>query len=369
MKIIHGVKRVATRLRIFPGSLILMLCMLTVGSIERVQNHAAWVSDAWAHSPARGKIVVADRVSGTISIIDTKTDKRVDTVPLPAGDNTPEPMYVVYIPTHNRVFVGDRMNDRVVVFNARDFSVETTIPTGAGVWHMWEDRSEQQLWVNNDLDKTITVIDTTTLKVITTIPIPQDLVEAGGLPHDVILDPNDTTAFVTILGITDGPGIVVKFSTETFEEIDRVEVGQDPHLALARQNNLLYVPCQGTSELFILNRHTLGVVDVLDIPNTHGAGMAKNGKTFYTTNIAGGGMDGLFAIDTSTNTVIGVTDTPFPTPHNIALTPNAKKIYITHSGGAANQVTVYTVSQNNLDPVHIATVEVGFNPFGLTYVP
>ncbi|MCI0401701.1 MAG: YncE family protein, partial [Gammaproteobacteria bacterium] len=296
MKHRNEVKGAGSRIRILFGSLLIMLCMIAVSSLEMLQKNSAWVSDAWGKSPARGRIVVADRVSGTISIIDTETDELVNTVPLPdpVPDDglVPQPMYVVHVPSHKRVFVGDRTYNQVVVFNALDFSVESTVPAGNGVFHMWGDQSEQQLWVNNDIDKTVTVIDTITLEVITTVPIPANLVAAGGIPHDVILDPVSRAAFVTILGIAVGNDVVVKFSTETFEEVGRVEVGQDPHLSLARQNNLLYVPCQGTSELFILNRETLDVVDVLDIPNTHGAGMARNGKTFYTTNIAGGGTDG-----------------------------------------------------------------------------
>jgi Uncharacterized conserved protein len=173
---------------------------------------------------------------------------------------------------------------------------------------------------------------------------------------------------VTIIGVTGTSDFVIKYSTETFEELGRVAVGKDPHLSLARQNNLLYVPCQGTSELFVLNRDTLEEVTMLTIPGAHGAGMARNGKTFYTTNLPGGGIDGLFAIDTDTNTVIGATDTPFPAPHNIALTPNSKKLYLTHSGATSNKVTIYTVSNNDPIPALSGGVTVGLNPFGLAFV-
>lgn len=98
--------------------------------------------------------------------------------------------------------------------------------------------------------------------------------------------------------------------------------------------------------------------------------MTRNGKTFYTTNLPGGGTNGLFAIDTKTNTVIGTpVDTPFPVPHNIALTPNGNKIYVTHSGGTADTVTVYTATPKDPVPVFKTTITVGTNPFGLTFVP
>ena len=89
------------------------------------------------------KVVVANRASGTISVIDTATDTVVGIYMLP-GTNTPEPMYVVYTNVGKRVFVGDRANNQVVVFDADDFSVEATIPAGAGVFHMWADTHGRQ---------------------------------------------------------------------------------------------------------------------------------------------------------------------------------------------------------------------------------
>ena len=60
-------------------------------------------------------IVVANRLSNSISVINDETNQVIRTVPLP--DNG-EPMYVVYIPTTGEVAVGDRANNRVVFFSA-----------------------------------------------------------------------------------------------------------------------------------------------------------------------------------------------------------------------------------------------------------
>ena len=105
-------------------------------------------------------------------------------------------MYVVYVAAKNQVFVGDRANDRVVVFNANDFSVEATVGTGAGVFHMWADPQNKQLWVNNDIDNTSTVIDPVTFGTLATVPMPADLVMLGAKPHDVVLNPRGTYAYV-----------------------------------------------------------------------------------------------------------------------------------------------------------------------------
>ena len=323
---------------------------------------------AYADGGPKGEVVVANRGSGSISVIDARSNQLIDTIPLPAGDNTPEPMYVVFSKKGNYVFVGDRANDRVVVFDADDYSVVSTVDAGAGVFHMWADDRGRQLWVNNDIDNTSTVIDPVTLTVITTVAMPADLLADGYKPHDVILDPKGRFAYVTLLGGSDPNDYLVQFSTDTFQEVNRAEVGKDPHVSLTQNNKLIYVPAQNSNVVSVLNRNTLDLVEEITVPGAHGAGMAPNGQVFYTTNLTGGGADGLFAIDTKTNAVIDSADTPYPVPHNIVVTKN-KKLFLTHSGGASDKVTIYAVSVADPVPTLIGEVTVGLNPFGLAYVP
>lgn len=313
-----------------------------------------------------GEVVVANRASGTISVIDASTDQLVGTFPLPTGDNPPEPMYVSYVKRSDRVFVGDRANDRVVVFDADDYSVVGTIQAGAGVFHQWSDPHGRQLWVNNDVDNTATVIDPNALEVLGTVDMPVDLVTAGYKPHDVILDPKGRFAFVTLVGGVTNDWLV-GFDTETFAEVGRVEVGLDPHVSLTQRNRLIYVPAQNSNVVTVLDRTTLEPTTELMVPGAHGAAMTHSGRVFYTTNLPGGGTDGLFAIDTGTNTVIGSADTPYAVPHNIVVTKN-DKLFLTHSGATADKVSIYDVTTSDPIPVLRGEVTVGLNPFGLAYV-
>lgn len=316
-----------------------------------------------------GKIVVADRASGTISVINTGNDELLATVALPAAANPPEPMYVFYSPIRHRVFVGDRANDRVVAFDGRTFEVTGTIPTGRGVFHMWGSIANKQLWVNCDVDNVSTVIDMRTLEVIATVPTPPDLVAMGGKPHDVILVPTGSFAYATVLGLPGPSDYLVQYDTATFTEMNRVAVGKDPHVSLTLRNNLIYVPCQGSDVVQVFDRTTLAPVTDIAIPGAHGAGMTRSGRYFYTTNLPGGGTDALWTIETDTNTLVGQpVDSPYGVPHNIALTPNGGKLYLTHSG-MNDKVTVYTTTPQDPTPAYLTEVTVGMNPFGLAYVP
>ncbi|MBT8382620.1 MAG: YncE family protein, partial [Ignavibacteria bacterium] len=296
--------------------------------------------DSYNENGDTSYVVIANRASGNISVINTYTDEITGTYDLPMGSGTPEPMYVVFVKQSNRVFVGDRANNQVVVFSATDFSVETTIPVGNGVFHMWADPQGKQLWVNNDIDNTTSVIDLYSLQVIATVPTPADLVSMGGKPHDVILGNGNKYAYVSVLGVTGSSDYVVQFSTRNFQETGRAPVGKDPHLSLNKSKPYLYVPCQNSDTVFVLNRNSMNLVEAISVPGAHGAFMTTNGKVFYTTNLPGGVTDGLFAINTKRNQVIGSSNTPYPVPHNLVVTNNTKKLYVTHSGGASDKVTV-----------------------------
>ena len=315
-----------------------------------------------------GKIVVANRVSGTLSIIAADTDQVIETIELPADNNPPEPMYVVYVSQYHRIFVGDRANQRIVVFDADDLSPIDTVPAGQGVWHMWAHHWGKQLWVTNDIDNTATVINTKTLRVITTVPMPADLVALGGKPHDVILD--HAAAYITMVNVSGANDYVVKFDRTTFLEVARAAVGKDPHVTLTRKNDQLYVASQNSHIVQVLNRRDLTEITSITVPGAHGVWITHSGTTLYVTNLPGGGTDGLFTIDLATYTVIGdAVDTAFPGPHNLVATGDGRKLYMTHSGATANQVTVYTIDKRAPVPVPLGAITVELNPFGLAFVP
>jgi len=322
-----------------------------------------------ASAGSDGTIVVANRGAGTVSVIDTETDEVMATLELPADENPNEPMYVYHTQIRNRFFVGDRGNNRVVAFDADTLEVDGIAPAGAGVFHMWGSPITEHLWVNNDIDNTTSVISMHSLRLLATIPTPADLVAKGGKPHDVILSPDGKWGYVSVLGVDGDNDYVVQYDAGTFQEKARLAVGKDPHLSLTPRNEVLYVPCQGTNKVYVVDRDTLGVTKVLDVPGAHGAGMPSHGRYFYTTNLPGGGEEAIWAINTMVNQVVGkVVDSPYTVPHNIAFVPGGRKMYVTHSG-PNDKVTIYRIRGNDPIPVLAGEVTTGDNPFGLAWAP
>lgn len=354
-------------LAIWAGTAALLLAATLPATAQQLAPDSELLFPGGHHG---GKVVVADRGSETVTVISTRTDTVIDTLDLPPADNAAEPMYIYYTPIKHRFFVGDRANNRVVAFNAHTLQPVGEAPTGAGVFHMWGNTANKQLWVNNDVDNTSTVIDMRTLNVITTVPTPTDLVDMGGKPHDVILSPTGIFAYISVVGVAGDNDYIVQFNTRTFTEVGRAAVGKDPHLSVTFRNFLLYVPCQNTNNVYLLNRWDLSTFNILDVPGAHGAGMTRSGRYFYTTNLSGGGDDAIWTIDTWTNQVVGEpTDAPYSVPHNIAITPNGNKLYVTHSGASSDKVSIYRTSWWDPTPTLIGEVTTGMNPFGIAYVP
>lgn len=321
-----------------------------------------------AATGAHGKIVVANRGAGTITIIDARDATRIANVALPAGTKNPEPMYVVNTTSFGRnlVWVGDRANNRVVIYDGRTFDLLGSVPVGAGVFHMWANPFGSRIWVVNDIDNTASVIDVAQRRAIATVPMPADLVALGAKPHDVVLDTFGHRAYVSMIGSALAADVVVQFDGRSGRELNRASVGKDPHLSYNARTRQIFSPNQGTSSLFVLDSRSLVAEDVIAIPAAHGAFTSGNGRWFFVTNIAGGGQRAVFAVDTRNRTIEAVADTGFTTPHNVALTSDGRMLYVTHSG-ANDRVSAFRVdSHGRMTPM--GDIQTGANPFGLAFV-
>jgi len=332
----------------FAGVFVLLALIATVLVASSAEATGRW-------NRSDDAVAVANRGSGDLSVINTST-LAVRTIDLPGEA---EPMYVNHDRRNDYVYVGDRASSQLLVLDDADYSLVESIPVGDGVFHQWYDARSRQLWVVGDVAQTVSVIDSDKLAVEATIDIPAELVAQGARPHDVFV--KGRRAFVSLLGFEDGSGMVLQYSTRTFEETGRIITGGDPHLFVT--GNRLYVASQDGSTVSLYNARTLRLRNTIDIPSAHGIFVA--GRDVYVTNITGGGIEAVFELTRRLNRVTDVASTPFPVPHNLTVDRN-QQIWVTHSGGSANQVSV--IDRNGKRFGQLETVEVGTNPFGLGFV-
>ncbi|MGH1488568.1 MAG: hypothetical protein ACRBK7_04110 [Acidimicrobiales bacterium] len=319
--------------------------------------------EANGHRRSSPTVVVANRGSGDISVIDTRTHS-VDNVDLPGEA---EPMYVSHDPRQDRVFVGDRAASQMIVLDDDTFEVVDSVDVGDGVFHQWLDPVRRQLWVVGDSSQTVTVVDTRTLEVRTTIAMPADVADSGGKPHDVFV--SGRFAYVTILGFDDDNndetptvGQVIQYSTRDFAEVSRTTVGDDPHVFV--RQGVLYVASQDSSEVATFNARTMRLLRTTTVSAAHGIFVTGGGEVLVTS-IADGGTNAVSELNRRITRVVDTVDTSVPVPHNLTV-DGRRQMYVTHSGPTADQVSIVPLRRNGFgDPV---TVTVGTNPFGLAFV-
>ena len=66
-------------------------------------------------------------------------------------------MYITYSPDNERVYVGDRGNNRLVIYDPTDYSSSVgEVAVDAEIFHMWGDRNHNQLCSDIHLRRLIT---------------------------------------------------------------------------------------------------------------------------------------------------------------------------------------------------------------------
>ncbi|MFC0426123.1 YncE family protein [Chryseobacterium scophthalmum] len=297
------------------------------------------------------KVVVANRGAGSVSFIDA-TSNQVSTLAISGS----EPMYVVYVPTKDKIFVGDRAGKKVHIINPQTKAVESSITVGNGVFHMWADGMGKQLWVSNDIDNTISVIDLNTNTVVKTINV-------GMKPHDVFLSKDATKAYVSVFNVDAAmPDKVYMYSTSDYSKTGEANVGKDPHLYHLPNTNKLFVACQ-SGQVYALNGSNLTVISNNAFTGAHGIFPSADQNTVFVTNITG---QQLYSINAATGMQNGMPLMALSTtPHNIVVNEDGNKMFVTHSGGTATAVSTYTISGTSLTAG--TTITAGTNPFGLAY--
>lgn len=297
-------------------------------------------------------VAVANRASASVSFINAIDNTVISTLDIPGS----EPMYAVYVPTKDKLYVGDRANNKVLVIDPATKTVESSITVGEGVFHMWADGQGNQLWVNNDMDWTTSVIDLSDNSVTALVNIPIK-------PHDVFVNDAGTMAYVS--AFSGDPNVVdsvFAFSTSTYQLMGAAGVAKDPHLFHVDSRNKLYVPCQ-SGTVFVLDDSNLSQSTTISVDGSHGIFAAPNENHVYVADIVD---KRLYAIDPSNNSTVGSpTTTMDDKPHNLAVNNGNDKLFVTHSGPTANTISIYGLESGGITAQTSLTI--GTNPFGLAY--
>lgn len=204
----------------------------------------------------------------------------------------------------------------------------------------------------------ITVLDTTSNSITSTIPIPQ------GPPQFISFSQDGRRAYVSIFNDEYTINLLAVLDTEKNEVIGKpMEVGERPFAsATTPDGRLLYVPSHNTGRIDIIDTTDLTkkIVQVPVKPNPHWVAFGLDGRFAYAANHESGLLT---VLDVLHNNRI-VAEIPVGTsPHSVAVSPDGTRVSVVCF--TSNDVYVIDTATNKV----VQTVPVGLAPQDIAYAP
>ena len=257
-------------------------------------------------------------------------------------------------------YVTNYENNTVSVIDTATNKVTSTVPVGSGPEGIAVTPDGKKVYVANNDSNSVSVIDTATNSVIANIN------SASGLygfynPYGVAVSPDGTKIYVA--NQDHDTVSVIDAATNTVTGI--VDVGSTPcGIALSPDGKKLYVANLDDNTVSVINAATnmgpaisTATVAVGSSPNE--VAVTPDGKKVYVTN---SDSNTTSVIDTATNTVTA-TLTGVIGPAGVAVTPDGKKVYVANQDD--DTVSVIDTANNTVT----ATVDVGSSPYGVAVTP
>jgi len=201
-----------------------------------------------------------------------------------------------------------------------------------------------KVYVGNFKDNTVSVIDTATAKVVSTIPV-----SAG--PHGMALSADGRWLFVS----GDGSSTVSVIDTSTDRVANTIEVGKSPHgVTRVPGNDLLLVAVNGEDKIAFVDSRKQVVVATVSVGKPHTIGASPDGTMAYISSQVPGHFE-IAVLDIAARAV--VRSIPLDkTPRDLEYGYDGKAIYFTKAG--ANAIEVLDPASDKI----IAEIPTGVSP-------
>jgi YVTN family beta-propeller protein/VCBS repeat-containing protein len=195
-------------------------------------------------------------------------------------------------------------------------------PTGVAV-------SGDRIYVANQYDKTVSVIDATNGTVVATIPV-------GGSASALAVTPDGSRAYVTIKG----SNRVAVINTATNTVTKTINVGPGPTaIAISPDGSRAYVSNTSGSTVSVINTTTNTAIARITVGSQPGGlTVSPDGSRVYVTSRL---SDRISVINTATNTVvanIAVGDSP----RDVAVTADGSRAYVANYDGTVSVIDTAT---------------------------
>lgn len=276
-------------------------------------------------NPITTKIYITNLRSGTVSVVNSSTDKVISNVivgRLPGSLGINKITNTIYVANSgsNTVSLIDGTTDRVI---------GTPIPVGKNPSAVAVDDQEPELkslvFVSNQDSNTVSVIDGLSNTFLGSISV-------GLQPGDLAIDPIVNRLYVANSGLN-SVSVIDYYRTEggefKYNNVAKIRVGNQPNVLSFNPNtNSLYVANSESDTISIINTTTNKVYKTIPVDSApYGMDIDRNLNTIYVANY---GSNTISVIDGKSLGVTKIKVGAFP--YDIVVDQNSHRIYITDLG-------------------------------------
>ena len=311
---------------------------------------------------------VTNEDSQELSVIDTRTDSVVATIPVgtrPRGVRVTQDGKTVFValsgspkcpPTmpdeECEKMKADKSKDGIAMVDAVSRKLSRVLPGGSDPEAFDISLDGSTLFVSNEDANTASIVDIASGKVRSTVPV-------GKEPEGVRLHPDGATVWVT--GETDNN--LTLLDTKTGKVVTQIKVGKRPRdLAFTPDGKLAYVTSEIDGTVWVIDVPARKVAKVIQLPKDSkpmGVVVSPDARRVYVANGRGGTVS---VIDARTNAVTSTVPVG-QRPWGIALTTDGAKAYT--ANGPSNDVTVLDTDGLRV----LKKIPVGKIPWGVAVGP
>ncbi|WP_328886982.1 YVTN family beta-propeller repeat protein [Streptomyces sp. NBC_00316] len=235
-----------------------------------------------------------------------------------------------------RVYVPNTKSDTVSVIDPRTYKVIETIPVGHQPQHVVPSWDLKTLWVNNDLGDTLTAIDPATGKAGRTVAVSD--------PYNLYFTPNGT--YAVVMASMDRQLVFRDAHTMKTVKTVPVHCAGVNHADFSMDGRYFIVSCEFSGELLKVDTARMKVVAQQKLPfkgaMPQDVKLSPDGGTFYIADMIANGMWVLNGQKFTTPKLL-------PTgkgAHGLYVSRDSKEMYVTNRGEGS--VSVFDFARNKL---------------------
>lgn len=328
--------------RALQQTLIVLICVLVFTGCARM--------------PSGPRAFVSNERDGTVTVIDTKTDRVVSTINVgarPRGIRTSPDGKLVYVALSFSSQQTPGTINKVAAIDAATGKVVGQYDAGTDPEQFAISADGRRLFISNEDAGTASILDTESGKIVSTVIV-------GIEPEGVTISPDGRWVYVT----AETSNSVSVIDTQKNEVVATFMVGARPRdVAFSPDSSRAYVTAELGRTVSVIDTKTHAVIRIIDLPpgdnvKPMGVVVSNDGAKIYVAN---GRANNISVIDARTDAVLATI--PAGTRvWGLGLTRDGKKLYA--ANGISNDVSVIDTATNSV----VATVRAGEGPWGVAIV-